>query len=96
MEVNRFSSGPVCCVFKRFSRATFWSWLGRWAVNNLFWHHDRWALIDLDSMCQHPSASSFAPAYARDRARFMRNWPESSALYQVIDQRLPKTIDSAP
>jgi hypothetical protein len=26
----------------------------------------------------------------------MRNWPESSALYQVIDQRLPKTIDSVP
>ena len=68
---------------------------GDFKGHNLFWHHDRWALIDLDSMCQHHSASSFAPAYARDRARFMRNWPESSALYQVIDQRLPKTIDSA-
>jgi tRNA A-37 threonylcarbamoyl transferase component Bud32 len=60
---------------------------------NLFWQDDRWALIDLDSMCQHRSLGSFAPAYARDRARFMRNWPESSALYQVIDQRLPKSID---
>ena len=55
---------------------------------------DRWALIDLDSMCQHRSVGSFAPAYARDRARFMRNWPESSALYQVIDQRLPKEISN--
>ncbi|QTT91282.1 lipopolysaccharide kinase InaA family protein [Pseudomonas chlororaphis] len=60
---------------------------------NLFWQEDRWALIDLDSMCQHHSLGSFAPAYARDRARFMRNWPQSSALYQVIDQRLPKTAE---
>jgi tRNA A-37 threonylcarbamoyl transferase component Bud32 len=65
---------------------------GDFKGHNLFWQHDRWALIDLDSMCQHGSAGSFAPAYIRDRARFMRNWPESSALYQAIDQRLPKKI----
>ncbi|WP_409498049.1 lipopolysaccharide kinase InaA family protein [Pseudomonas fragi] len=58
--------------------------------HNVFWADGRWALIDLDSMCQHRSASSFAAAYARDRARFMRNWPVGSALYQVIDARLPK------
>ena len=68
---------------------------GDFKGHNLFWHQDRWALIDLDSMCQHGSASSFAPAYARDRARFMRNWPQSSALYQVIDQRLPKDASGA-
>lgn len=66
---------------------------GDFKGHNLFWQDDRWALIDLDSMCQHGSLGSFAPAYARDRARFMRNWPENSALYQVIDQRLPKSID---
>ncbi|WP_339532234.1 lipopolysaccharide kinase InaA family protein [Pseudomonas mucidolens] len=60
--------------------------------HNLFWDHDRWALIDLDSMCQHGSLSSFAPAYAKDRARFMRNWPQDSALYRVIDQRLPREV----
>ncbi|MGO2450556.1 lipopolysaccharide kinase InaA family protein [Pseudomonas taetrolens] len=58
--------------------------------HNVFWDDGRWALIDLDSMCQHRSLSSFAPAYARDRARFMRNWPVGSGLYQVIDGRLPK------
>ena len=63
--------------------------------HNVFWDNGRWALIDLDSMCQHRSLSSFAPAYARDRARFMRNWPASSALYQVIDARLPASA-SAP
>lgn len=68
---------------------------GDFKGHNLFWQADRWALIDLDSMCQHSSIGSFAPAYARDRARFMRNWPESSALYQVIDQRLPKGVSSA-
>ncbi|MBK5532643.1 serine/threonine protein kinase [Pseudomonas sp. TH08] len=68
---------------------------GDFKGHNLFWQDDRWALIDLDSMCQHGSLGSFAPAYARDRARFMRNWPENSALYQVIDQRLPKDISSA-
>ncbi|MBP5072678.1 serine/threonine protein kinase [Pseudomonas chlororaphis] len=66
---------------------------GDFKGHNLFWQEDRWALIDLDSMCQHHSLGSFAPAYARDRARFMRNWPQSSALYQVIDQRLPKTAE---
>ncbi len=64
---------------------------GDFKGHNLFWQEGRWALIDLDSMCQHSSLSSFAPAYARDRARFMRNWPQDSNLYQVIDQRLPKT-----
>ena len=68
---------------------------GDFKGHNLFWQQDRWALIDLDSMCQHHSLGSFAPAYARDRARFMRNWPQASALYQVIDQRLPKTAESS-
>lgn len=63
--------------------------------HNVFWDEGRWALIDLDSMCQHRSLSSFASAYARDRARFMRNWPADSALYQVIDGRLPKAVADA-
>jgi tRNA A-37 threonylcarbamoyl transferase component Bud32 len=58
--------------------------------HNVFWQQDRWALIDLDAMCQHSSASSFATAFARDRARFMRNWPADSALHQMLEQRLPK------
>lgn len=58
--------------------------------HNVFWHQDRWALIDLDAMCQHSSQSSFAAAFSRDRARFMRNWPVQSALHQLLEQRLPK------
>ncbi|WP_296187649.1 lipopolysaccharide kinase InaA family protein [Pseudomonas sp. UBA1879] len=60
--------------------------------HNVFWHRDRWALIDLDAMCQHSSHSAFAAAFAKDRARFMRNWPADSALYQLLEQRLPKVM----
>jgi len=67
---------------------------GDFKGHNLFWQDDRWTLIDLDSMRQHASVHSFAKAYARDRARFMRNWPASSALYQLIDQRLPRSAAS--
>ncbi len=63
---------------------------GDFKGHNLFWHVDRWAMIDLDAMQQHSSQSSFAAAYARDRARFVRNWPAQSALHQLLEQRLPK------
>ncbi|MBI6851873.1 serine/threonine protein kinase [Pseudomonas cichorii] len=63
---------------------------GDFKGHNLFWHEDRWALIDLDAMQQHSSQSSFAAAYARDRARFMRNWPADSALHRLLEQRLPR------
>lgn len=58
--------------------------------HNLFWDNGRWSLIDLDAMCQHSSASSFASAYARDRARLLRNWPPASGLYRLLDARLPR------
>lgn len=58
--------------------------------HNVFWQQDRWALIDLDAMCQHTSPGAFATAFAKDRARFMRNWPQDSALHQLLEQRLPK------
>ena len=60
--------------------------------HNLFWDHGRWALIDLDAMRQHPTSAAFAPAFARDRARFMRNWPAESALHRLLEQRIPKAV----
>lgn len=68
---------------------------GDFKGHNLFWHQGRWSLIDLDAMCQHRTQASFAQAYARDRARFMRNWPQDSALYRVIDGRLPQDVAGA-
>ncbi len=64
---------------------------GDFKGHNLFWD-DRlacWSLIDLDAMQQHRSAHGFARAYARDRARFLRNWPADSQLFKLLDQRLP-------
>jgi tRNA A-37 threonylcarbamoyl transferase component Bud32 len=57
--------------------------------HNLFWDRGRWTLIDLDAMRQHRGQASFERAYARDRARFLRNWPETSRLYKLLDERLP-------
>lgn len=57
--------------------------------HNLFWDQGQWTLIDLDAVQQHRSAASFARAYAKDRARLLRNWPADSALYRLLDQRLP-------
>lgn len=57
--------------------------------HNLFWEQGRWAFIDLDAVQQHGSDASFARAYAKDRARFLRNWPADTALHRLLDQRLP-------
>ncbi len=57
---------------------------------NLFWQDGRWLLIDLDAVQQHASDAAFSVAYAQDRQRFLRNWPADSALYRLLDQRIPK------
>ena len=58
--------------------------------HNLFWHDGRWALIDLDAMRQHRTRQGFFRAFARDRKRFLNNWPADSALYRILDERLPR------
>ena len=57
---------------------------------NLLWQQGRWSLIDLDAAQQHGSDASFVRAYARDRARFLRNWPADSPLHRLLDERLPR------
>ncbi|MBF8159955.1 lipopolysaccharide kinase InaA family protein [Ectopseudomonas hydrolytica] len=71
---------------------------GDFKGHNLFWDdvQGAWSLIDLDAMRQHHSTRSFARAYARDRARFLRNWPADSALHQLLDQRLPQVPSTCP
>ncbi|HEX5841053.1 MAG TPA: lipopolysaccharide kinase InaA family protein [Pseudomonas sp.] len=66
--------------------------------HNLLWNERLacWSLIDLDAMQQHRSDRSFARAYARDRARFLRNWPADSQLFQLLDQRLPQVPGTCP
>ncbi len=75
---------------------------GDFKGHNLLWIEERddasghWSLIDLDAMQQHRSARGFARAYARDRARFLRNWPAGSALHRLLDQRLPQVPGTCP
>ncbi len=67
---------------------------GDFKGHNLFW--DDGALVaDRPGMpCANTrSAASFATAYAKDRARFMRNWAAGQRrCIKLIDQRLPKEI----
>lgn len=56
--------------------------------NNILWHEGRLVLIDLDSMRRHRWHWAFAAAHAKDRARFLRNWPAESALHQALASRL--------
>jgi tRNA A-37 threonylcarbamoyl transferase component Bud32 len=71
---------------------------GDFKGHNLFWDelHGGWSLIDLDAMQQHRNARSFARAYARDRARFLRNWPADSQLFKLLDERLPQVPGTCP
>lgn len=63
---------------------------GDFKGHNLFWDDGRWSLIDLDAMRQHAGQAGFARAYARDRARFLRNWAPDTPLHTLLDQRLPR------
>ena len=58
---------------------------------NLLWQGGRWLLIDLDGLRHHQSERAFVHAFAKDRARFLRNWPADSALYRLLDECLPRT-----
>jgi tRNA A-37 threonylcarbamoyl transferase component Bud32 len=62
---------------------------GDMKATNLLWHEGRIVVIDLDAVVQHRSAKSHAGAWRRDRARFLRNWPENSVLYRWLDTYLP-------
>ncbi|PKO34137.1 MAG: hypothetical protein CVU34_08970 [Betaproteobacteria bacterium HGW-Betaproteobacteria-7] len=58
-------------------------------ATNLLWHDGEIVLIDLDALVEHRSASTFARAWRRDRARLLRNWPAGSPLAQWLQQILP-------
>lgn len=64
--------------------------------HNILWHQQRCYLIDLDAMQQHQSMRSFTRAYLKDRTRLLRNWPQDSPLYTLLDQRLPQLPSSCP
>ena len=58
--------------------------------SNLLWDGTRWLLLDLDAMRQHGSELCFRYAYAKDRARLLRNWPAGSEARRVVAARVPE------
>ena len=58
-------------------------------ASNLLWDGTRLFLIDLDSTTAHASRERFLAAWARDRARLLRNWPADSVLVRWLDAALP-------
>jgi len=58
-------------------------------ATNLLWQQGEVLLIDLDAMQQHHNETAWQHAWARDRARFIRNWPADSMLAQWLDEHLP-------
>lgn len=50
---------------------------------------DGLVVLDLDAMRRHDSEAAWRKAWQKDRARFLRNWPEGSVLQREIDAALP-------
>lgn len=58
-------------------------------ATNLLWHDGKVHLIDLDAMQAWRSADRWAAAWAKDRARFLRNWGKDTPLHHWLEKNLP-------
>ena len=63
---------------------------GDFKATNLLWHDKQVVLIDLDVMRTHRSETGRRKAWAKDRARFIRNWPAGSALARWLESVMPE------
>ncbi len=62
---------------------------GDFKASNLLWHENQIWVIDLDSMKKHRFHWTYARAWKKDRARFLRNWEPDSKLHQWLDANIP-------
>jgi tRNA A-37 threonylcarbamoyl transferase component Bud32 len=58
-------------------------------ATNFLCRGDELVVLDLDAMRRHDSEAAWRKAWQKDRARFLRNWPEGSALQRELDAALP-------
>jgi tRNA A-37 threonylcarbamoyl transferase component Bud32 len=58
-------------------------------ATNFLCRGDELVVLDLDAMRRHDSEAAWRKAWQKDRVRFLRNWPEGSALRREIDAALP-------
>lgn len=63
---------------------------GDFKATNLLWHDGRVVLIDLDAMQAHTDEAQWRAAWAKDRARFIRNWPADSPLARWLESAMPR------
>jgi tRNA A-37 threonylcarbamoyl transferase component Bud32 len=73
---------------------------GDFKGHNLIWQAGKMqksagccAVIDLDATRAYRSEVAFARAHARDRERFLRNWPEGNPLFRLLSEIIPATAD---
>lgn len=59
-------------------------------ATNFIWRGDALCVLDLDAMRRHDSDAAWRQAWHKDRARFLRNWPEGSVLLREFDALLPR------
>lgn len=62
---------------------------GDFKATNLLWRAGQVWLVDLDSMQAHATDSDYHQAWMKDRARFIRNWPQNGALAAWLETHLP-------
>lgn len=59
-------------------------------ATNILWCDGKPYLIDLDAMRQHAGETAFRRAWEKDSARFLRNWPQGSALRRALEAVMPR------
>ncbi|CAG0933302.1 MAG: 3-deoxy-D-manno-octulosonic acid kinase [Rhodocyclaceae bacterium] len=58
-------------------------------ASNFIWNGKECCVLDLDGVRSHDSEAAWRKAWRKDRARFLRNWPEDGALRRALDAALP-------
>ena len=58
-------------------------------ASNFLCSGDELCVLDLDAMRRHDSEAAWRKAWQKDRARFLRNWPEGGAIRREMEAALP-------
>ncbi len=58
-------------------------------ATNFIFSGNELCVLDLDAMRRHDDEVAWGKAWRKDRARFLRNWPEGSVLRRELDAMLP-------
>ncbi|WGK62540.1 lipopolysaccharide kinase InaA family protein [Halopseudomonas sp. SMJS2] len=84
---DQATADAILRIFNQLNDA--WISHGDFKASNLLWQEGQVWLIDLDAMQSHANEASWRKGWAKDRARFVRNWPADSPLAQWLEQSLP-------